>query len=113
MNHIGKKAKYIIVFILLLLFFSIIDANLSGNINILPVEIFAFALITEILIFWQYFRLVFIICANILFLLMIILFVFNMPEVANVFGSLGFGIFLITALSYLPQLIKYGHIEKN
>lgn len=37
---------------------------------------------------------------------------FNMLEVANLLGSLGFGMFLLISLSYIPQLYKRGYIEK-
>ncbi len=104
--------KYIGIFVLLYIFFFIIDINLSESISILPLEIFIFALVTEILIFRSYLRLAFIIAANISLLLMIILFVLGLTDVANIFGSLGFGIFIITAFFYLPQLVKYGYIEK-
>lgn len=104
--------KYTAVFALLLLVFFIIDISLSEEINILPFEILIVALTTEILIFWPRLRLIFILIANILFLIMVLFFVLNMVDIANIFGSLGFGIFLIASLFYLPQLFKYGCIEK-
>lgn len=46
----------------------------------------------------------------VLFVLMIILYLMNLLTLSNLVGSLGFGIFIILILSYIPQLIKNGHI---
>lgn len=46
----------------------------------------------------------------ILLALMVVFYLFNLLLVANWVGSLGFGVLVISIFSYLPSLIKYGHI---
>lgn len=46
------------------------------------------------------------------FLVMAVFYLFQLVEIANWIGSLGFGILVITVVSCLPQLIKKGFIEK-
>lgn len=106
------KSKYIFVILLLLLLFSIMDLNPSTGVNFLPIAVLMFTVSVGILLIWPYLKSVFIIISNISFLIMVIFFVLNLPDIANIFGSLGFGILIIASLFYLPQLFKYGYIEK-
>ena len=47
-----------------------------------------------------------------LFFLMVGFYLFQRLALANSLASVGIGIFFITSLSYLPELIKKGYIEK-
>lgn len=102
--------KYPAVFILLLAFFYILEINISEGVYYLPLEAAVFAIISEIMIFKPAFKHIFIVLANVLFLLMMGFFVMNRLSIANIFGSLGFGILMISAVFYLTRLIKQGYI---
>ena len=43
---------------------------------------------------------------------MILIYLFNMIEIANWIGSLGFGMLFVILSTYLPELLKRGYIEK-
>lgn len=43
---------------------------------------------------------------------MILIYLFQRLDISNWLGSLGFGMLFVTVLSYLPQFIKRGYIEK-
>lgn len=47
-----------------------------------------------------------------LLLFMIFTYLFNLADISNWVGALGFGMLFIAVFSYLPQLIKKGYIEK-
>lgn len=105
-----RYLKYPAVFILLLTFFYILEINISEGAYYLPLEAAVFAIISEIMIFKPAFKRIFIVLANVLFLLMMGFFVMNRLNTANIFGSLGFGILMISAVFYLPRLFKQGHL---
>ena len=48
----------------------------------------------------------------VLLLIMILLYLLWQIPLSNMFGSIGFGMFLIFILSYIPDLIKKGFVEK-
>lgn len=48
--------------------------------------------------------------SGVLLVLMVVFYLFNFLSVSSWVGSLGFGILVILIFSYLPNLIKYGHI---
>lgn len=43
---------------------------------------------------------------------MVLIYLFNMIEIANWIGSLGFGMLFIILATYLPKLLERGYIEK-
>ncbi len=45
-------------------------------------------------------------------ILMIFLYLANQLDISNIIGSAGFAILIITLLTYLPELIKKGYLEK-
>lgn len=105
-----RYLKYPFVFVLLMVFFYILEVDISEGAKYVPLEAAVFALISEILIFKPSFKRISLVLANVLFLLMMGFFVINRLSTANIFGSLGFGILIITAVSYLPRLFKQGHL---
>lgn len=107
MNYI----KYTFLFIILFIFFIIINTNLSLKLDKSFLESIIFASITELLFIWSNLKFIFIIIANLMFSIMVVFFVFGFIETANIVGTLAFGILLITLIFYLPQLIKNGYIE--
>lgn len=44
--------------------------------------------------------------------LMILLYLVNQLNLSNIIGSAGFAILIITLLTYLPEMIKKGYLEK-
>lgn len=44
--------------------------------------------------------------------LMIVFYLIGQLDTANWFGSLGFGLLVITVIFYLPELFKKGYINK-
>lgn len=105
-----KVLKYLLVFPLFLILFYFLEINVSEEISYLPFEITVFALVADTLIFKPGSRRIFIVIANMLFLLMMLFFVLNRMNFANIAGSLGFGILILTAVSYLQRLFKQGHL---
>jgi len=45
-------------------------------------------------------------------ILMIFLYLVNQLNLSNIIGSAGFAVLIITLLTYLPELIKKGYLEK-
>lgn len=105
-----RYLKYPAVFILLMTFFYILEVDISEGAKYVPLEVAVFAVISEILIFKPSYKRISLVLANVLFLLMMGFFVINRMNFANIAGSLGFGILIIIAVSYLPRLFKQGHI---
>lgn len=69
-----------------------------------------FTLSTLLLINKPWLKKAFVILSIILFIFMVVFFTLDFINIANFFGSLGFGILIISGIFYLPQLLKYGHI---
>lgn len=127
-----KYINFFLLFIVLFAFYFFINSNLLFKINSLFLESLIFAIVTEILIFRPSLRLIFILISFLLFIVMIVIFVFSSVEAlmegtlasssitanhilviqANFFGSLSFGIFIISLVFYLPQIVKNGYIDK-
>lgn len=108
--------KKIILITLLFLFslsiFVILEygVKLSSFSEIIQPTIFALSLVVNS--FSPSYRKFFIVAALVCFCLMLLTYFLNLLDASNWMGSLGFGVLFITVLSYLPQLIKKGFIEK-
>lgn len=107
--------KIIIAPILTIIFtfiFHLLSFELETNsVNrIIQPLIFSITLVIGIL--FSTFRKVVIIISLILLLLMILTYLFNILDFSNWLGSLGFGMLFITIMTYLPEFIKKGYIEK-
>lgn len=72
--------------------------------------IFALTAVTSVLI--PHARKILLVTSLSLLSAMILTYLLNMIDVANWLGSLGFGIILVVSVTYLPQFIKKGYIEK-
>lgn len=44
--------------------------------------------------------------------IMVLTSIINWSEISNMFGSFGFSLLIISVLSYIPQIIKKGYVEK-
>lgn len=106
-----KKAfKNITLFLLIFGFFLIFNSGFKFDFGESQFQTLVFTLMTLLLIFQPWLKKVFVILSLILFIFMVIFFTLDLISVADFFGSLGFGIFIISGLFYLPRLLKYGHI---
>lgn len=100
----------LLIFLLLLPLFYVLDLTPGAEKIPLPLEVSVFALTGTTLIFWPAAKRSFIFASNALFLIMTVFFMLDLPDAANIFGSLGFGILVLTVLFYLPRLFKQGHL---
>lgn len=105
-----KTLRILFIFILLVPLFYVLDLTAAAEKIPLPLEVSVFALTGATLIFWPAAKQSFIFASNALFLIMAVFFMLDLPDTANIFGSLGFGILVITAIFYLPSLFKQGHL---
>lgn len=113
-----KIKKIFVVLIAILLIWIFIILSFGLNVNLLEIALFKliqpviFAVAATICIFYSSLRKYLLMASSALLIFMILTYLFNMLDVANWIGSLGFGAFAIVVFSYIPQLIKKGHIEK-
>lgn len=111
MKKINKIPAAAVAVLILTLLFAILSSGLDfeGSDFIQPV---IFAIAATICIFYSPFRKYILIIATALLTLMVATYLINKFDLSNWIGSLGFGAFTIVVFSYIPQLIKKGHIEK-
>lgn len=104
--------KKLLLFLLLLFFFLAINTNLSFELDVSFYQSVIFALVAETLFIWPGLKIIFVILSLVLFTVMLAFFIFGTEfiELANFFGSLAYGIFIISALFYLSKLFKEGSI---
>lgn len=107
-----KKTIFMISTVIFLTFLFILlnDGEISQFGQIF--QPFLFALTFSISIFIAPSRKFFLVASIVLLILMIFSYLFNLLEVSNWIGSLGFGMLLMTVFSYFNQFIKKGYIEK-
>lgn len=105
-----KTLRILFIFLLLLPLFYVLDLTAAAKKIPLLLEVSVFALTGTTLIFWPAAKRSFIFASNALFLIMTVFFMLDLPDTANIFGSLGFGILVITVIFYLPSFFKQGHL---
>lgn len=105
-----KVIKTTVIFIIILGFFLFLNSGLRFDSTESVFQSLIFALLTLLLILHPRLKKVFIVLSLILFVLMVIFFVLNFIPIANFFGSLAFGILIISGLFYLPKVLKNGYI---
>lgn len=103
---IKKLALYLFVFG----FFLILNSGFRFDAWDSLFQTLFFTLMTLLLIFQPWLKKAFIILSVVLFIIMVVFFTLDSVDIANFFGSLGFGILILSSFFYLPKLIKYGHI---
>lgn len=108
-----KVVKTTLLFILIWAFFWFINNGFNPDLDYSQLQTLIFAVTTVILIKRNTLRLATATLAIILLIIMALLSV-SFPktiDAANFFGTLGFGILIISSLFYIPQLIKQGFIK--
>lgn len=107
-----KYVRSLFVFIVSLLFFIILE---YGQVTVLVKEMVQpviFALVMAFIYLNSNLRVVLFWFALSLIILMILSYLFNLLPFANWTGSLGVGILIILIVSYIPQIIKKGFIDR-
>jgi len=105
-----KAIKKIALYLFIFGFFLMLNAGFKlDSLDSLFQTLF-FTLIMLLLLSQPHLKKAFVILSVILFVIMVVFFILNFIDTANFFGSLGFGILIISGLFYLPKLLKYGHI---
>lgn len=105
-----KLSKNTVIFILILSFFLLFNSGFRSDKLESLFQSLVFTLVLLSLIFQPWLKKAFVILSLILYVFMIILFTLDYIPIANVFGSLGFGILIISGIFCLPKLLKYGYI---
>lgn len=105
-----KAIKSIILYLFVFGFFLMLNSGFKfDSLDSLFQTIF-FTLMTLLLIFQTWLRQGFVILSIILLVIMVVFFTLDFIDIANFFGSLGFGTLIISSLFYLPKLLKYGYV---
>lgn len=111
-----NASKKMILIPILIVIFTFVFTALNTGLDLKRfnqiIQPLIFALSITICILYSNFRKYLINASVVLLLSMVLTYMFNMLEIANWLGSLGFGMLFITIMSYLPQLIKKGNLEK-
>ena len=107
-----KFSLGIIVFIVSIFIFSMLEFESSIDKIDTLIQPLIFALTLTIAIVLPRFRKNILLLSIVLLIVMVLTYLFNMISISNWIGGLGFGMLVVTLFSYLPQLIKKGHIEK-
>lgn len=100
----------IFVFLLALLFFTILEYGRLPDFFNAYIQPIIFALVVATIFLKGKYRQAIFWLSTILFILMIFFYFLNQFSFSNWSGSLGMGILVILIFSYIPQLIKNGHI---
>ena len=108
---IKKLILIILITILLTFLFTLLnDGEISQFGQIFQPLIFA--LTFSLCIFLSFLKKFFLIMSLSLLSLMVFVYFFNLLEISNWLGSLGYGMLLMVTFSYLPEFVKKGYIEK-
>lgn len=105
-----KAIKKITLFLFFFGFFLILNSGFKFDSWDSLFQTLFFTLMTLLLISQPWLKKVFIILSVILFVMMVVFFIFDLINVANFFGSLGFGVLIISGLFYLQRLLKHGYL---
>lgn len=105
-----KTIKKIILYLFVFGFFFTLNSGFRFDSWDSLFQTLFFTLMTLLLISKPVLKKAFTTLSVILFVIMVIFFTLDFINIANFFGSLGFGILIISSLFYIPRLLKYGHV---
>lgn len=104
--------KYIFLVIMLLIIINLLEYGLLWE----RIEHYIYpsvlTIISLIILLKPVLRKLFLVLAFCLLGLMVLVYLFNELNLANLVGSFGFALLLIVVSSYIPQIIKEGFVEK-
>lgn len=106
-----KIVKVSILFLLFFSFYWLFNSGLRTDVWDQILQNLVFTILTIVLIFKPSLKTISMFISLILLIFMVIFFVLDNITIANSFGSLGFGILIISGLFYIPKLLKYGYIK--
>jgi len=107
-----KILKFFIILILILPFIFFFHTGFLVAFNITNLQAALFSMILSSLIVWPVLKKYVFLISAILIIGMLPFFLFNIMDWANIMGSTGIGFVLLLLLSYLPDFIKRGYVEK-
>ncbi len=107
-----KIIKVIIIFVVSMTVFSFLEYETSLNKIHTLIQPLFFSITLSICLVWPSFRKIFIFCALIFLTIMIFTYLLNILDIAEWVGSLGFGMLVITLISFSGDFIKKGYIER-
>ncbi|MEK7616866.1 MAG: hypothetical protein AAB414_02340 [Patescibacteria group bacterium] len=108
-----KKIIILFVTIFVISFTALLFLNTGFNANSWEyLQSFILALTFTCNLIWPRTRRITLFLAVVFILPMIVLFTLKRIDMANAFGSTAIGIVSLSMVSYLPQLVKKGYIEK-
>lgn len=114
-NDVFINKKVILLPIILLissLIFTYLDQGVEINDISQIIQPLIFSIFFTISILFLSVRRYFLALSMCLLGLMVLTYLFHLLDISSWIGSLGFGIFFVTIVSYIPQCIKNGYIEK-
>lgn len=109
---VKKIAKLLIIFVLAspVLFF--LNTGFSADLPWKTFQTIGFSAAFSTSLVWPVLRKYFLILSALLLIMMPVVFIFGEILWAEIFGSSGFGLILLLILSYIPQFVKKGYIER-
>lgn len=104
------KLTSILIFVLPVLFFLNTGFSADSQWKIFQTIGFSMAFSTSLI--WPFFKKYLLILSVVLLIIMSVLFIFGELLWAETFGSTVFGLTLLLIISYIPQFVKKGYIER-
>lgn len=109
-----KLSKILIAIMILIISFPIFiwlenGLAIKGSSDLIKPVIFSFS---ASFAYINFKRRLLLILSMIMLFIMVIFYLFWQIDLANWFGSLGFGMLVIYTLGHIPQLLKKGYVEK-
>lgn len=108
-----KKFKFfIVVYIANLVVLFLVNTGFEADIWWEDVQTIILASGFSLGIFWAQLRKFILLLSTVFIFVMVILYILKQFEMANLFGSTAIGLFFLSLICYLPQLVRKGYIEK-
>lgn len=107
-----KAVKLVSIFIFVLPVLFYLNTGFSADSPWKTFQTIGFSAAFSASLVWPVLRKYFLILSAVLLIMMSVVFVFGQTGWAEVFGSSGFGLILLLLLSYIPQFVKKGYIER-
>lgn len=104
------KLLLILVLVLPVLFF--LNTGFYADSPWKTFQTIGFSAVFSISLVWPVLRKYFLILSAVLLIIMAVVFIFGELLWAEISGSSGFGLILLLLLSYIPQFVKKGYIER-
>lgn len=107
-----KIARLLAIFVLVLPIVMFFHTGFLTDSLIKNIQTVIFSFVFGLIIIWPEFKKYILLISVILIVGIVPLFAMNIIILADIFGSTGVGFVLLSMISYLPQFIKRGYVEK-